>query len=60
MTANKCARLIADFNAECRQGWTVTLGKRAISWGRYPLAEVSIDTQTHFLTESQTPTPFSG
>jgi hypothetical protein len=37
-------QLIAEFKRKCRKGWTVTLGKREISWGRYPLAEVSIDT----------------
>jgi hypothetical protein len=37
-------QLIAKFKRKCRKGWTVTLGKREISWGRYPLAEVSIDT----------------
>ena len=37
-------QLIAEFKRKCRKGWTVTLGKREISWGCYPLAEVSIDT----------------
>jgi hypothetical protein len=38
-------QLIAEFKRKCRKGWTVTLGKWEISWGRYyPLAEVSIDT----------------
>jgi hypothetical protein len=33
-------QLIAEFQRKCRKGWTVTLGKREISWGRYALAEV--------------------
>jgi len=37
-------QLIAEFKRKCRKGWTVNLGKWEISWGRYPLAEVSIDT----------------
>jgi hypothetical protein len=49
-------QLIAEFQRKCRKGWTVTLGKWEISWGRYPLAEVRdtydplfVLTQTHAL-----------
>jgi hypothetical protein len=51
-------RLIAEFKRKCRKGWKVTLGKWEISWGRYPLAEASVDiydplldwvTETHAL-----------
>jgi hypothetical protein len=44
-------QLIAEFKRKCRKGWTITLGKRAISWGRYPLAEVSIDTYDPLLDQ---------
>jgi hypothetical protein len=43
------SQLIAKFKRKCRKGWRVTLGKREISWGRYPLAEVSIDTHDPLL-----------
>jgi hypothetical protein len=44
-------QLIAKFKRKCRKGWTVTLGKWEISWGRYPLAEVSIDTYDPLLDQ---------
>jgi hypothetical protein len=51
-------RTIAKFLQKCRKGWKMTLGKREISWRRYPLAEASVDicdqlldrvTETHAL-----------